>query len=230
MTRRLRFTLCIAFLAFPNLASAEPLPSEWSYTAHIRTSTGLGVLDLGTYSLWNDPTGLGSGELGNYKITTPLSEANLSGSYQAYPGQSNGAIRLGYVGYPFSVDPVESAPAADPTFLLTFTLTDTASGESATLEFTGNAGAATDGQFPPLILFSADLYPMDAVEVTLGKNRYRVKGLGGLPDEIEEAAQFGVRVDATALTPEPATLVMAGFGIGAIGLIRARRVSIKANR
>lgn len=220
LSRVVRVALCLGFLSMPGLASAEPLPIEWSYTAHMRTSTGLGVLDFGTHSLWSDPTGSGGGgEFNNYKITSPFPEMNLSGSSSV----SGEPIHLGYIGYPYSVDPVESAPAADPGFLLTFTLTDTASGQSATLEFGGSGGASTSNEFPPSVLFVSAMGPQ-ALEVQLGQNRYRVTSFGGVPDELGEPAQFGVRVEATALTPEPATFAMAGFGIAAIGLIRARRV------
>ena len=216
------------FVAAP-LATAQPMtppgsPSGWSYSAHVRTSIGSGVLDLGTHRLGTDPSGNGTVDpvFGDYLITAPLPEATLTGTYPA--GTGNDPIRLFSVGQGYSVIPVEEASAAprDSRFLLSFTLTDLASGRSGTLEFTGRVGVATSGEYPTRVLFSADLSPT-IEQLTLGENRYRVTALGGLPDEIDEPASIGVRVETLATTPEPGTLALAGMGLGVVGVRRWRR-------
>ncbi|HJZ56416.1 MAG TPA: PEP-CTERM sorting domain-containing protein [Gemmataceae bacterium] len=215
------FGAVLALLFAPQLALAGPI--EWSYSAHIRTTTGLGVLNLGTERLYsNPPTGDAEPMHDDYVFTAPVGDRTVSGRFPEYEGQPNDSIRLLSVGGGWRVDPVASAPASDPTFLVTFTLTDLASGQSGTIEYVGRAGVATDGNYPPLVLFSADMTP-ETTELKLGRNRYRVTAIGGLPDEIEEPAVVGVSVAATADTPEPGTLALGGVGFALTGLLRVRR-------
>ena len=226
MSHPFRAALILAALALaiaPNLATAGPI--GWSYTAHVRTTTGLGVLNMGTHSLYHFPSPTSTGGdpvYGDYVISAPLPERRMSDSFRVQPGQVIDEIRLFGVGHGYSVDPVATAPASDAGFLLSFTLTDQASGQSGTIEFRGSVGASTNDQYTPQVLFSGGMGP-DVTELQLGGNRYRVTAIGGMPDEIQEPARMGVNVMATANTPEPATLAMAGLGLAAVGLSRLRR-------
>ena len=78
----------------------------------------------------------------------------------------------------------------------------------------------------PVFVATTSLFPValspGVHELTLGNNRYQVMTVGGMPDEIGEPAIMGVTVFATANTPEPATLAMAGLGLAAVGLSRLR--------
>jgi hypothetical protein len=206
----------------PPLATAGPI--EWSYSAHVRTTTDLGLLNLGSERLWSDPSGNGTGELipGDYVFTAPLGDRTMTGRFPAYPGQPNQPIRLLSVGQGWQTHLAESAPASDPTFLVTFTLTDLASGQSGTIEYVGRGGVATDGLYPPRVLFSGSMGPNETTLV-LGRNRYWVRAIGGLPEELEDPASVGVLVEATANTPEPATLALGGIGFALLGLRRIRR-------
>ncbi len=221
MTGRISLaTLTALLLAGP--AAAGPI--EWDYTAHVRTSTGLGVLNLGTFRLLSDPSGNGTAEpvAGDYTITAPLPEATVSGTYPAYPGQPNDEVRLFSVGDGWRVYPAEAAPVSDPRFHLTFVLTDRASGQSGTVEFDGTAGVSTGNEFPPSVLFSASMGP-PVTDLRLGGNLYRVTVVGGMPVDIEAPAVVGVKVEAGPAAPEPGSLALAGLGLGAAGLVRPFR-------
>jgi hypothetical protein len=212
--------LALAFL--PGFAAAGPI--GWSYTVEYRTATGLGVLNLGTTQVGFDRSDDPAGKVvfKDYTITAPLPAGTASVSYPLYEGQPNDRILLFSVGQGYSASPKATAPASDLNFVVTVNLTDLASGQSGAVEFTGRAGVAASGYFPPMVLFDTTV-DGGPVELTLGGNRYRVTPIGGLPDEYEEPARVGMWIDVTATTPEPGTLVLVGIGLGAAGLARARR-------
>jgi hypothetical protein len=224
MVRALKLSgVVCGMLAVTTAASAGPI--EWGYTAHVQTETGIGVLNMGTYRLGYDPSGRGTVEpvYGDYTITAPLAGTTRSGTYRdAVHGQFNDTIELASVGYGYSVNPAAVVPPSDPTFLLTFTLTDLASGESGMIRLTGRAGASTTDMYPTPVLFWAGLTPHEA-ELRLGKNLYHITAVDGLPEEMGEPANVGLRITATSSTPEPASLALAGFGLASAAGLRLRR-------
>ncbi len=118
-----------------------------------------------------------------------------------------------------------------------FTLTDTVSGESATVPFSGlfrytwdNVPTAYDPNGNPI---AWDLYTTTtegsfttangSALVFLGDNRYRIEPLQSF-----SGSSLGGSVQVTgwsvAETPEPGTIVLAGLGLAGVAAVRRRRV------
>ena len=74
----------------------------------------------------------------------------------------------------------------------------------------------------PAVVFNA-FFNDPTRSLTLGRSRYEVTAVGGTTGEKDYPAMMGVEVMATANTPEPATLAMAGLGLAVVGLSRLRR-------
>lgn len=223
MIRTLRMA-ATAFALFAGISTASAGPIEWSYSAHVRTSAGTGVLKIGSYQLLYDPSGNGTSEpiSGNYTLTVPFAERTIAGTSADATGVNSDTIAPFSVGHGYSLVPTANAPPSDTTFLVDLTITDSASGQSGTVSLTGSAGASTWETFPTPALFSLSMNP-DQSDLVLGSNRYRVAALGGLPDELDEPAAASFRITATADTPEPGTLLLAAVGLSGVGFGWVRR-------
>ena len=144
MSHRLRVALTMTALTLaPSLATAGPI--GWSYT--VRTTNGLGVLNMGTWQrqLFVDSSGNATFQPVSYGyfITAPLPESRVSGesSLNSWPpSRAEQLFYAGFVGSGYSIDPVATAPASDAAFRLSFTLTDKSSGQAATIDFDGHVG------------------------------------------------------------------------------------------
>lgn len=213
-----RCVALFALLLVPQLVSAGPI--EWTYSARLRTAGGTELLDLGTVTLGHYSEGMGHGEwiTDEYTLTLPQPEQTATGT-----GTGRQVFPIFSFGSGLRVHPVAEAPAADREFLLDFTLTDTASGASGTIAYTGTAGASVLNERDNLRpLFSAGV-DQESAELMLGGRRYRITTERSLPGDIEESAQLWFTVDAVQETPEPGTLLLAAVGLGAVGVRRMRK-------
>jgi hypothetical protein len=224
---RVALVTSFALLVAAPVASAGPI--EWDYSAHVRTRTGTGVLNLGTFNLGVDPSGNGSAEpvFSDYTYLADFPERTLTGDFRSLTGGTNDFRLFTVPEFP-AYPRAEIAPTGptDSSFLVSLTLTDRASGQSGTVELEGSASVIAGPELNSPKLFSLTLGPA-TTELVLGGNGYRVRGIGGLPDELEEPASAYIGVDVTAAaavqTPEPATLALAAVGLAAVGVRRGRK-------
>lgn len=144
-------------------------------------------------------------------------------------GSAPGVEVIGFTvpdGYGLQYDPVPAGQRSTDRFRLTFSLTDNASGQTATTSWTGTVTmhyhlGGMPGEVEPAYVFW-DIGPRTQFDWKLGTNTYRVSlydQLAGRDDRLYADVTLNP-------TPEPATLLMAGLGFGTltIRLIR-RRVS-----
>ncbi len=219
MHRTLRAALATALFALPQLASAGPI--EWNSRATVTGANGGWALDAGAATLFDyDPT-TGS-DLGPFyfylvaplpgALTTPPQTGNVSRMRVAVLSNSDGLQ---------FIEASEAPPPGgiDPAFVLSFALTDTASGESGTVTFDGRVSASTGNFIGMPYLMSVSVDEGDQV-LTLGGNRYTVSMHRG-PSETAEWIEADV--SALAAAPEPGTLALAALGLCALGVVRRAR-------
>jgi hypothetical protein len=207
-----------AFLVPASHATAGPI--EWGFSTHLARAGGA----YGPAAGWGWLTDEFIGG------DTTIHEVTFSRLAAAGPGHGWGwqSVRVGAV--------VPDGPSYDPlhwaesTFDINLTLTDLASGEAGTLRFTATGWEdVTQDMDHPWVLLGRKSFALitgDAEQtLTLGGNTYHV-GLRavGRYDTAELVAD--VRVGDVQATPEPTTLALAGLGLAAAGLARARRSGV----
>jgi hypothetical protein len=198
---------------------------SWNYQATLqsvggdpRPGFGLGaspsLVDLGSLSIHDDEVGQLNGNSGSALgwRTVPLGSVTLYGEFT----------------------PDMTWHLAQGMFKLSLTLTDIASGESAVLNYSGRAGVTGDqvdsgGPFVTIanVHVTAQISPTDAQTITLGGNPYAVSVDAVNHPNGTAYLEADIHAGSINETPEPATLVSALVGIGAMGLVAGRRVSIR---
>ena len=197
----------LAILAvLPALASAGPI--TWSYRTRISYAQAYGTnFDVVLYP---------------------------DGTVTALPGEISGANLFYSVGNPI---PEPGSYAANYRFQATVTITDVGSGQSIDQEW--NGAYTSQWSYPPEYANQPDLWyweferssfgdEMDKRNFSLGNNRYTVWANGGGQGQFP-TGDLVVMVESLQATPEPATLVMAGLGIGTLVLGRRRIGRLQSN-
>lgn len=205
-----------ALVAVGTPASAGPI--LWTYNATFGPVGGPGWLVFKTSV---DPYPDGTSPA----LPTPSWKFDNSGfgTSGVRAGSSHGLEVIGFTvpnGYGLRYDPVPDGQRSADRFRLTFSLTDNASGQTATTSWTGTVTmhyhqGGFPGEVEPAYVFW-DIGPQTQQTWTLGANTYRVKlydQLAGRDDRLFADVTLNP-------TPEPATLLMAGIGVGGLGALR----------
>ena len=215
-------TACALALLLPTAATAGPI--EWEASAQLaRVGDAFGPM-----SSWLTDEYIGGG--------VTIHESSFSRLASAGPahGWSWKSVVVGSV--------VPDGPRLDPlhwaahTFDVKLSLTDLGSGQSGTLTFSAagweNLVQDVDNPFSGILLgrtSHAEITGDAEQSITLGGTEYhvglRVQAHGDNADLVAD-----VRAGAVAATPEPATLALAGLGLGAVGVRRRSGLRRAAGR
>jgi hypothetical protein len=215
MTPSFRVALPVLAIALlPQLAHAGPI--GWNYTATFATDAGADLLYLGRHIRPDsaEPDGFLEGTI--YGVPTAVSAAG------SYPGSARFRVgQLSDVGVGVYWDSEAPPPPIDPRFVLGLTIRDAASGETGAFTAVGTGTIVSD---PMLYDFALSLSLAGGTdqEQVIGDTRYRVR-LSTESDGDGAYVVADVSTGPAVATPEPGTLALAGFGLAAVGLLRARR-------
>lgn len=194
-----RLAAFIGLAAFPSVALAGPI--TWSYHTTVTYAQEYGTnFDVVLYP---------------------------DGTVTALPGEISGANLFYSVGNPI---PEPGSYAANYRFQATVSITDVASGQS--IDQVWNGAYTSQWSYPPEYANQPDLWyweferssfgdEMDKRNFTLGNNRYTVWANGG-GQGFFPTGDLIVNVESLQTTPEPATLALAGIGLGVLVLGRKR--------
>ena len=175
-----------ALAMFPGRATAEPIP--WTYHNQFT-----GLSGGSTLLLFNESGGWETGQA--HAIPDGGGENN------------NSRIAVGYVFFGGGLLRAGSPPAsADVNYKASFTLTDTASGQSETVTMTGSSLYFVFGK------------QSETVEQILGVNKYIIT----LHEERQMAAIL-VIASVNVVTPEPGTLILGALALMPVGMRAVRR-------
>jgi hypothetical protein len=190
-------------------------PMGWSYSAEVKAFDGEWV-EFGIESQTHyDP-------VTQAETQTPyLIMANIARS-DAGSGTGSETIRVGsYSTADLSPYPLDDlwAVTRGAGFSFWFTLTDSASLESRTLEY--HLSGTSNGYFTSgtgVVNISLDQQRTDGF--VLGGTRYTLRPV---VSQSESAAYLDMQVTTAPGTPEPGTLALAGFGLASVAGLRLRR-------
>ncbi|MFO0847439.1 MAG: PEP-CTERM sorting domain-containing protein [Gemmataceae bacterium] len=213
-----------ALLSLPAPRAASAGPILWTYQATFGPVGGPGWLVFQTSV---DPYPDGSSPA----LPTPSWKFDTArfGTSGVRAGSAPGVEVIGFTvpdGYGLQYDPVPAGQRSTDRFRLTFSLTDNASGRTATTSWTGTVTmhyhqGGFPGEVEPAYVFW-DIGPRTQFDWKLGANTYRVAlydQLAGRDDRLFADVTLNP-------TPEPATLLMAGIGAGGLGALRLRRLRL----
>lgn len=219
---RIRLIALLVLFAVPQLAHAEPYTPPTllaSYTTTLVFAPGQDALYTGVHGYYDDMTGT---------MTDVFSYAHLPTAIDGFIDSQSSEIRFAgqsKESYYFTGSaPIPGSPNDTDAFLVKFTLTDLASGQSGELQFP--AVAVLNSALPAELRGESNLYAgysSSASALVLGANRYEFRFHGG---DTDSNAWLFADVSVTAATPEPGTMAMAGMGIISLFGLR-RRLRLK---
>jgi hypothetical protein len=199
-----------SLLALPQLAAAGPI--AWSMRGEVEPFGPGNELSLGTYT-----RPIGNGESSEVihaygQLPEVLTAAGAgSQTYIKLGAQSKQAYRF---------DTTQADPSPGNQALFRVWVTDAASGETGHLSFLVTGYLLTG---LPQTDYSEMVYGGEGGgTLLLGGNRYDLEMKASDGDEGTYVSADLTVAPATA-TPEPGTLALAGLGVTAVGLLRARR-------
>jgi hypothetical protein len=203
-------------------ATVDAGPIQWSYQVAIAGKTGKSRIAAGVHSLEYapDPAIPDMTTFGDFYVTAPLPQVFSQdfgevGSVNARPlAQLDPGVAAG-----FELNP--PAELADDQFRLTLAITDTASGQSGSVDFLGIVGFDGGGQIGGFNLWFMGISGDREATLLLGDNRYDISVFDHDFEDITRI-EADIAVSSTVQTPEPASVVLAAVGIVG-GMIAARR-------
>ncbi|VTR96285.1 : VPEP [Gemmata massiliana] len=193
----------LAVVLLPHIAAAGPI--QWSYSTEVVYDRDYGS---------------------NFAVALAP-----DGAVSTVPGERDYVWLFNSTGNP---RPAPGEYEARYGFTIAVTITDAASQEAATVNFWGGYAsmwfyqpedANNPGAWRWEYESSSFGSPSESQEVTLGRNRYTLRGQGG-GNGMFPFGEMSVDISPVAGTPEPGTLAIAGLGLTAVGVLRARRRAV----
>lgn len=190
----------LAVVLLPQLAFSGPI--QWSYSTEVTYDQDYGS-----------------------KFAVTLAPG---GTAETVPGERSYVWLFNSTGNP---RPVPGEYEARYAFTIAVTVTDLASQEAATVNFQG--AYSSMWFYPPEEANNPNAWRWEyeassfgdfwnGQEVTLGGNRYTLRGQGG-GNGLFPFGELAVEIAPAVGTPEPGTFALAGLGLTAIGVTRVRR-------
>ena len=203
-----RFAVLVGLLLAASPAVAGPLP-VWSYRTILETAPGQTELFLGRFQ-YQDRT-----DARDVYAYAGLPTAGAAGTAAGDTTITAAGVSKG--GYRLADEPT---PGADlDSFRVLLEITDATSGLRGFTYLGGRGRLVTS--MPASLESEAELTGDGRVLMQLGGNRYDIRTRGA---QSESNSLLVADVSVTSVnTPEPATLLLAGLGLGLVGVRRLRR-------
>jgi hypothetical protein len=205
-------------------APASAGPILWTYNATFGADGGPGWLLFNTSA---DRYRYPDGSVPAFPTPSWKFDNYGFGSGGVFAGNRSDFSVIGFTtpdGYGLRYTDVPAGVRSTNEFRLTFSITDNASGQTASTSWTGtvtmhyHVGDTPGDVVPAAVLW--DIGPPTLHTWTLGGNRYQVDLFTQL-DGQADALFANVRLNPT---PEPAMLLLAGIGVGGLGALRRLRL------